>query len=299
MQRSFMVLKNSRGFGLLEVMIAAGIAGGLMLVVMQLNKNSAQTQSDAYNNADYLELKTQVDNMMMNSFDCTASLRGTPFKGSTIKETPVDVELWHGDQNGDRSRKLISGSDAKFNRYGKISISKIKFSMPDYSGGKDFDFGPNQIFKGMIQIEGDKNKMGKAVGFPTITKEINVVFDTTKSGQSGIISCTGKALATNPGYNGVINSAIGTITIPSGRYNLSFVATYTTCSESDAALTFNGEIISSFQSPGDRQRQPICHQYVVVGAANAFTSDGSPVAVALTTADMNSTKQIMWSAVQN
>ena len=291
-------MKNNKGFGLLEVMIAAGIAGGLMLVLMQLNKNTAQTQSDAYNNADYIELKSQVDNMLMNSFDCTASLKGTPFRGSTIKDSPVEVEIWRGDQDGARSRKLISGSDPKFNHYGKLSISKIKFSMPDYTKGKDFEVGVNQIFKGIIQVEGDKNKMGKTVGFPNITKEINLVFDTTKGGESSIFSCTGKALATNPGYNGVINSSVGVISLPSGRYNISFVGTYTTCTESDAALTFNGGIISTFQSTGDKS-QNLCHQYSILGTASAFTSDGSPVGVALTTADMTSTKQIMWSAVQN
>jgi hypothetical protein len=298
MQKNSIIMKNNKGFGLLEVMIAAGIAGGLIMVLMQLNKNTAQTQSDAYNNADYIELKTQVDNMLMNPFDCTASLKGTPFRGSTIKDSPVEVEIWRGDQDEARSRKFISGSDPKFNRYGKLSISKIKFSMPDYTKGKDFDAGENQIFKGIIQVEGDKNKMGKSVSFPTITKEINLVFDTTKGGQSAIFSCSGKAMATNPGYSGVINNSVGAITIPSGRYNLSFVGTYTTCTESDAVLTFNGTIISTFQATEDKNHST-CHQFIVLGTSNAFTSDGSPVGVALTTSDMTSTKQIMWTAVQN
>jgi hypothetical protein len=127
------MFRNRRGFSLLEVIIIGGLISGLSLVVMQLTRNTASTQVDAFNNADYFSLRSEVENILTNSNDCIASFNTVTFSGSTIKDTPINVEIWRGDQAGARSRKFISGTDAAFKNYGKLNIEEIKFSMPDYT----------------------------------------------------------------------------------------------------------------------------------------------------------------------
>jgi len=90
-----------------------------------------------------------------------------------------------------RSRKFISGTDVNSNKYGKLNIANVKFSMPDYTAGVNFPTGTSQVFKGEIKFEGDKVKMGATSTFSPIVKNINVVFDTDAAGLSTISSCVG------------------------------------------------------------------------------------------------------------
>lgn len=193
--------KNSRGFSLVELMIAVGGMAGVALVVMQLSKNTAQTQVNAFNTADYFDLRTQVESMLINDFDCQASFKGLVFKASILKTTPMDVEIWHGDQNGARTTKFLSGTDAAFKKYGKIGISTVQILMPDYTGTSNFPQGNDEVFKMNLTITGDKVSMGKASGFTPITKQINIVFDTDSSGNSTIKSCNASVAGGTANFN--------------------------------------------------------------------------------------------------
>lgn len=180
---------NKRGFSLIELMLIIGAIAGIALVVMQISKNSARTQADAFSLSDYFTLKSEVDNFFSNDFDCTASLKDLTFKGSTIKDTPLEVELFHGDQLQAKTRKFLSSTDATTKRYGKLDISSVNLSMPDYSGNANFPQGNNESFKAEIKIEGEKNKMGKSTSFQAIKKTIRLNFDTASNGESKITSC--------------------------------------------------------------------------------------------------------------
>ncbi len=180
---------KNRGFSLVEIMLVVAGVAGLALVVMQLSKNSAKTQTDSLNFADYIALKSEVDNFFNNDYDCTVTLKDLTFKGSTIKDTPLVVELWHGDQDLNKSRKFLSSTDVTFKKYGKLGINSIEFNMPDYTAAADFPQGTDILYKAQIIIEGDKTSFGKTSNLRPIKKSFNVVFDTDASGVSTIKSC--------------------------------------------------------------------------------------------------------------
>lgn len=178
---------KSRGFSLVELMIVGGLIAGIGLVVMQLFKSTATTQNDAFNSAEYIQLRSEIDLILGNSFDCQASLKDKTFKGSTIKATPIDVELSYGDQDGKPTRKFLSGTDAAHKKYGKLAISEMKFSMPDYTAGTDFPDGIGS-FKGEIIVRGDKTNFGKTKSLNEIKKTITVLFNSA-GGTSTIMGC--------------------------------------------------------------------------------------------------------------
>lgn len=192
-----MSLKNNRGFTLVEIMIVAAMLGGISLVIMQLNKGSLQTQGDAVSMADYVQLQKEISFLISDGNSCTASLGatlGTPivtgvtFNGSTIKNTPITgLELWSANQEipPTRSRKKFYETQ----NFGKVAVSSISFSMPDYTAGVNFATGTNQSFKGELKISGNKLNMGKTKTFPDIIQSINVTFDTDAAGLSTIKSC--------------------------------------------------------------------------------------------------------------
>jgi type II secretory pathway pseudopilin PulG len=180
---------NKIGFSLVEMMLAVGAMAGVSLVVMQLSKTTAQTQVDAQSTAEMMQLTSQLSSMFSNDYDCAASFKDVTFNGASIKANPIDVELWYGDQTGVRSRKFLSGTDAAFKKFGKIAISSVQLSMPDYTALGNFPTGNDESFKAEVKISGDKTKMGKQSGIPSITKQFSLIFDTDAAGLSKIKGC--------------------------------------------------------------------------------------------------------------
>jgi hypothetical protein len=172
---------------------------GVSLVVMQLSRTTAQTQVDAQSTAEMMQLTSQLSSMFSNDYDCAASFKDVTFNGASIKANPIDVELWYGDQAGVRSRKFLSGTDAAFKKFGKIAISSVQLSMPDYTNLGNFPTGNDESFKAEVKISGDKTKMGKQSGIPSITKQFSLIFDTDASGLSKIKGC-GSVIAGARGF---------------------------------------------------------------------------------------------------
>jgi len=185
--------KKQSGFSLLEMIMITGAIAGIAMIVMQLTKNTATTQGDAFSIADYISLRSEVDNLFNNGYDCTASFKDLDFKGSTIGKEPIEVELWHGDQDNKKLRKFLSSADNKFNKYGKLNIASISMTMPDYSKTEDFPQGTDEVFKAEISVELEKNKTTKSKTYSAIKRSITIVFDTDGSGKSVIKSCMGMA----------------------------------------------------------------------------------------------------------
>lgn len=181
-----MFISKKSGFSLVELMIAAGLIGGLSLIFMQVLKSGNKGQIDVMNFADYSSMRDEINFLISNPRSCKASLAGFSFKGSSIKATPKDgVELWSSDQVGARSTKKFYAS-AKF---GKTEIETITFSMPDYTAGADWAEGTDQGFTAELRVSGKKSSMGATKSFNDITKSINVTFDTNSSGISLIKDC--------------------------------------------------------------------------------------------------------------
>lgn len=176
------------------MLIVGGIIAGIIVGVMQISKSTFSNQADASNSSEYFGLKSELDSMFSNPFDCTASLANVTFTGSTIRTEAKDVEIWKGDQFAVRTRKFLSGTDLAFNKYGKLVVGSIKFSMPDYTHALNFPAGVSQSFKGEIRFEGTKTKLGKVSPFVSFVKPINVGFNTNSAGISTITSCSSSGI---------------------------------------------------------------------------------------------------------
>jgi prepilin-type N-terminal cleavage/methylation domain-containing protein len=144
--------KNIHGFSLVELMIAISVMSGIAIVVMKLGTNMSSIQADAFTSVDYVSLRREVDFLLSQPKSCNASLVGLAFHGASIKGTPIKgVELWTGDEFGTRSRKRVY----KDQKFGKLTIDEISFSMPDYGAGTDFASG-SQSVTAELQITGKK-----------------------------------------------------------------------------------------------------------------------------------------------
>jgi hypothetical protein len=184
-----MKLNNQSGISLVEIMVGIGLLGGISLAVMQLSKNASTSQAQMSASVDFIDLQNELQGILSNPKDCMASFKNTAFYGTSIKTIPVPLEIWLGDQAGVRTRKRFSATDANFKSIGKITISDISFTMPDYTLGTNFAPGPGS-FKGTLQVNGTKKIMGKDTTTKKITKLIHFSFDTDGAGKSVISSCS-------------------------------------------------------------------------------------------------------------
>jgi hypothetical protein len=173
---------------MIEVMIALAMVSGLALVIMQMSKNSSTVQTNMQGSIDHSELRVELERLLASSKDCTASLENTTFQGSTIRTTPVPVELWLADQAGVRSRKIYSSTDLAHKTIGKLTIDNLEFTMPDYTAGTNFPFGPGSS-KALLQVKGSKKSMENVRDFPFINKTLTLSFTTDAAGLSTITSC--------------------------------------------------------------------------------------------------------------
>ncbi len=206
---------NNKGFSLISVMVAAGLLGGLSLGVMQLIKNMSNTQTFSQSSTDYIDLSQEVSLLVSSPEDCTASFKGVSFKGSNIQGTPVDVELWSADQDGNRSRLRFSGNSD----FGKLQIDAIRLSMPDYTGG-DFPQGSGQSFNALLEIVGKKQiTSNQDRDIKAISKSFKLYFDTDSGGNSTITGCTAASSPSSGGdvvldscsWSGYVNNYDGPV----------------------------------------------------------------------------------------
>jgi len=100
--------KNNFGFALAEVMIAAGLVGGLAVVVMQLNKSSVQTSSYANASFDINNSLSEIKTWLSKPNVCASTFAGLAINGSAIeiKKTGGAVLFKEGGRYG--SAKLVT-----------------------------------------------------------------------------------------------------------------------------------------------------------------------------------------------
>jgi type II secretory pathway pseudopilin PulG len=79
-----MKLLKSNGFGLLEVMIAAGLLGGLALAGMTLFKNQTTAQKTIEKNYEVTVTNQQIRTVLSTPANCTQSLIGQSSNGGTV-----------------------------------------------------------------------------------------------------------------------------------------------------------------------------------------------------------------------
>lgn len=180
------VFKSQRGLSLLEVVMAAGLLGVVSLGVMRLNGNMANVTISGSAAVDYSGIVSELDVLLADSASCSASLRGLTFQGSLIASTPIEVEMHYGSQNMTKTRLLMKSGLKR----GKVKITNVSFSMPDYVSAVDFPEATGQLFKAVITVDGEKLiSTKKSRAFPTFSKTIKAQFDTDSAGISTISNC--------------------------------------------------------------------------------------------------------------
>jgi prepilin-type N-terminal cleavage/methylation domain-containing protein len=180
-------MSSDSGFALVEVIIAAAVFGIISLGVMQMTKTMHKGQGEATGQADLLDMRREASQYLQDEDDCSASLKGVTFKGSTIKLTPkTGLEIWTASNTGVRSQKRFYETQ----KFGKINISEISLTMPDYTTGSDWPAGTDQFFKGELKIVSSKLNLGQVKNNPDQIYNLNLTFNTNGAGLSTIESCT-------------------------------------------------------------------------------------------------------------
>ena len=139
---------NSRGFSLVEVLVAVGMMGGLSLLFMRFSSNVSQTQMWMENSQEKLNLRSYIQMILREPKFCRVSLAGSGALG--IPDNPVifkkvdideigneglDISLYYSDPSGvQRGLKRFNGmnnpgddEDRSFS--GKLKIKTLKLIM--------------------------------------------------------------------------------------------------------------------------------------------------------------------------
>lgn len=200
---------NERGFSLVQVLVVAGLLGGLSLVFMQLMKNLGQAQNFAESKSDEIELKSSIRMILNDERFCRVSLAGNGPSGSpsspvvfekqNIDEDAegLDIALYLSNQAGDaRTLKKFNGennpgTDDKSN-FGKLKIKTLKLIMNNGIGSNYADSSShNDVGKISATIE----KKNSSTGTREVVMDFNVNVEMStgqspeNSGETKILSC--------------------------------------------------------------------------------------------------------------
>lgn len=178
-------------------MVGMGMMGMLALGMSQMTNQTQRSQMATMSALDYNDFVTELSLMLANPADCKASLATTSFLGSVLGNpaTPMDVEIYSGDANGNRVRKQFSGTDPVKREVGMLQLQSMQFGIPNHTGG-NFPPGVNQSFVGNLRIRGVRRFGGGAPARPfrEINKSVKITFDTNGAGVSTITGCSSAAV---------------------------------------------------------------------------------------------------------
>ena len=207
---------NEKGFSLVQVLVAAGMLGGLAVLSLQLTKNVVQNKMTAQNDADLMELKTSVRMILDHPDYARISLAGTKRDGTpaldidgvaitkvefvktdvdnddglpitkgtkyTKDNEGIEVELWLSSQDGTRrTQKMFNGSESLLkepdkSKFGNITIKYIRLV---FTNG-NIDFNDNMPFNDRAQLVLLlETKMNKGT-----TRESKEIFPINVTGQT-------------------------------------------------------------------------------------------------------------------
>jgi type II secretory pathway pseudopilin PulG len=194
-------LKKNNGFSLVQVIVAAGIMGGLSLVFMQLIKNTSQSQKFAESKGAEQELKTTVRLLLDDPRHCRVSLAGNGPEGnpsSPVKFYKKDIdeaneglgiELFTSNQAGDsRSQKRLSSTDPDKNNYDGVVIKSIRLKM---NNGDGFDYSEASSHSdiGLVEVIADKKISMNETREVVFVYDLRVEMSTDSSGETTILGC--------------------------------------------------------------------------------------------------------------
>jgi type II secretory pathway pseudopilin PulG len=141
------MFKNSKGFSLVQVLVASGMMGGLTLVLLQFIKNTNDVQASTQAKSEEMELRTSIRMILDDERYCRVSIAGNGVSGFptvpvTFKKQNVDdsategldISLYYSNQTGDtRTLKKFNGANnpgtSDRSNFGKLIIKSIKLIM--------------------------------------------------------------------------------------------------------------------------------------------------------------------------
>lgn len=205
----FMKFLKERGFSMIQVMLAAGMVGGLSLAVMQLSQNASRVGVGADSKMDVVQLRSTVNALLANENFCRLSLAGkdsagnpaSDLDGTTISDihfgkdniddqtgSGLPVQLYYGNQNGDARTKLKVGPGVKL---GSLKISSAQLYMDNGTGPCSGDYceNLNHSDAGTLVVKYERKINAKTVREETEKFDVFVAMSTDSSNESTIQSC--------------------------------------------------------------------------------------------------------------
>lgn len=162
------MLKDQKGFSLVQVMVVIGILGGLSIAFMQITRNMGQVRTSFQSASDEFELKTSIRMLLDDERHCRVSLAGNGPQGSPSSpvifnkvdidedDEGLDIALYLSNQAGDtRTVKKFNGANNPGSddqsKYGKLRIQSIKLMMNNGTGSNYTD-SPAHNDIGVIRV---------------------------------------------------------------------------------------------------------------------------------------------------
>lgn len=129
------MITNEKGMTLVNVLVAAGIIGGLGLVIMQISQNANSIQKKMDSDLEVAQLVNEIKLLLDDENSCTVSLQGLTFKKSKADDPSdllegIPLELYLPSSDGLlRGRKKISAIDPQLSKRKNIQINSLKLYM--------------------------------------------------------------------------------------------------------------------------------------------------------------------------
>lgn len=192
----FKKIQNDSGFSLVEVIIAAGILGGLAVVFMQMTGNQNKSAQELQLTIARLDLEKAVLNTLSNGEICTFLLSDTSQaaptnrsvntfdSGSVSSTSPLVIEI----------KKLLAGASASSPSIAEVGGLGSALTSKLVVESMKFNIVPNQppdVFLGDFQINFVQPSSGRKLK-SIVIKNIQIATDSTSPATAKkIIGCSG------------------------------------------------------------------------------------------------------------
>ena len=136
------MFKNNKGFSLVQVMVAAGMMGGIALGVMQLSKQMQTTTVKGETSIEENQLINHISTILLDANSCMETFKGLSFRDPVesikrVKSNGESIEVYrtgkiYGNRTLQIDRMTLSGK--KGEEYLDLKIKRIKAA---YQGPKN------------------------------------------------------------------------------------------------------------------------------------------------------------------
>lgn len=117
-----------QGFGLIEILVASGLIGGLALFSAQLMQNQIKGSKTVEQRYEANDLAREIRNFLSDKDNCTVNLKGKSLNNTATPTLPLEV-ISTGLRDKSTPPRLIYNTGVKWGASG-ISIDKFEFGGP-------------------------------------------------------------------------------------------------------------------------------------------------------------------------